>query len=308
MALGGNALQKQGEAPTAENERERVEQSAEHLVRLIEEGNQLVLTHGNGPQVGRIMLQNEMAASETPPMPMDVCGAMSQGMIGYNIQGALQNRMNLLDIDRQVVTLVTQVVVDRDDQAFHNPSKPVGVYYSQSEAERIIKERGYTIKKDSNRGWRRVVPSPLPKEIVELDVIKRLVAAGVIVVTAGGGGIPVIRENGYYRGVEAVIDKDYASARLADDLGAQTLMMLTEVEHVYLNFGEPGEERLTRVTSAQLKKYRDQGHFAPGSMLPKVNAALNFVSSGEGRKAIITSLQHAYQGFKDKTGTIIVDG
>ena len=300
IALGGNALQARGEAATSENQLRNVMATAEHIARIIGEGYEVIISHGNGPQVGRLMLQNEAGKSVTPPMPMDVCGAMTQGMIGYHIQQGLSQVLRENGIDKPVCTVVTQVEVDGADPAFRNPTKPVGAFYTEEEAMRIQAEKGCVMKKDANRGFRRVVPSPMAQKIIEIDTIKTLVDSGTVVVAAGGGGIPVCRKNGRCVGVEAVIDKDFASEVLAEQLDADILMILTEVENVCLNFGRPDEKALHEVTAAELDRYAAEGHFAPGSMLPKVQAVSRFVRSKAGRTAVITSLDNAVNGITDK--------
>lgn len=304
LALGGNALQRPGDETFTE-QLQMMKESSQYILNLVTDGCELVLTHGNGPQVGRIMLQNELSLSETPAMPMDVCGAMSQGMIGYGIQRVMREVLKGAGEEREVASLVTQVLVDRDDPAFKDPSKFVGKFYKEHEVEELQQERGYVIKKDSNRGFRRVVPSPEPKAIVELDVVKALLERGVIVITVGGGGIPVVEDGEGFDGVEAVIDKDLASCVLARDLEAHVLMILTDVDHIYVNYGREDERPLGQVEVEEIKRYRDEGEFPKGSMLPKVDAAIRFVESKEGRRAIITSLDRAVDAYRGKTGTII---
>ncbi|MEA4946021.1 MAG: carbamate kinase [Oscillospiraceae bacterium] len=305
IALGGNALQARGEAATSENELKNVLVTARHIAEIIDEGYQVIISHGNGPQVGRILLQNEAGKNITPPMPMDVCGAMTQGMIGYHIQQGLSQVLREKGIDKPVVTVVTQVEVSSEDPAFQNPSKPVGAFYTEEEARQIQQEKGYTMMKDANRGYRRVVPSPKPLKIIEIDTVRRLSDEGKVVVAAGGGGIPVCREAGKYVGIEAVIDKDFASEVLAEQLDADVLLILTEVENVCLNFGKANQQILSHVTTAELDKYAAEGHFAPGSMLPKVQAASKFVHSKPGRIAVITSLENAVNGINGVKGTIV---
>jgi len=305
IALGGNALQSRGEAATSENELRNVKITAEHIARIVKAGYQVVVTHGNGPQVGRVLLQNEAAKDITPPMPMDVCGAMTQGMIGYHIQQGLSQVLADSGVRKPVCTVITQVEVDKNDPAFQNPSKPVGAFYTQAEAEKIHAEKGYAMKKDADRGYRRVVPSPKPQQVVEIDTVKKLVDSGAIVVTVGGGGIPVCREGDKYVGLEAVIDKDFASEVVAEQLDADVLMILTEVDNVCLNYGKPDQKILRGVTADELDRYAAEGHFAPGSMLPKVQAVSKFVHSKPGRIAVITSLENAAGGISGTTGTIV---
>lgn len=308
IALGGNALQEAGKPATAQAQLEVVEKTSEYIADIVERGYEVIVAHGNGPQVGRIVIQNEVASAATPAMPFDVCGAMSQGMIGYHIQQGLSKVLRHRGINKNVVTVVTQVVVDKDDPKFKAPSKPIGPFYTEEEAKAIAAEKGYTMKEDAGRGWRRVVASPLPVEIVELDAVKTLNDAGFVVVTVGGGGIPVVRnEAGDLEGVAAVIDKDLASEKLARDMDADALVILTAVEKVSINFKKPDQKDLDRMSAAEAKQYIKEGHFAPGSMLPKIEAALNFVESKPGRIAIITSLDKAVDAIEGRAGTTITE-
>lgn len=308
IALGGNALQEAGKPATAQAQLEVVEKTSEYIADIVERGYEVIVAHGNGPQVGRIVIQNEVASASTPAMPFDVCGAMSQGMIGYHIQQGLSKVLRHRGINKNVVTIVTQVVVDKDDPKFKAPSKPIGPFYTEEEAKAIAAEKGYTMKEDAGRGWRRVVASPLPVEIVELDAVKTLNDAGFVVVTVGGGGIPVVRNDaGDLEGVAAVIDKDLASEKLARDMDADALVILTAVEKVSINFKKPEQKDLDRMSAAEAKQYIKEGHFAPGSMLPKIEAALNFVESKPGRIAIITSLDKAVDAIEGRAGTTITE-
>ena len=308
IALGGNALQEAGKPATAQAQLEVVEKTSEYIADIVERGYEVIVAHGNGPQVGRIVIQNEVASASTPAMPFDVCGAMSQGMIGYHIQQGLSKVLRHRGINKNVVTIVTQVVVDKDDPKFKAPSKPIGPFYTEEEAKAIAAEKGYTMKEDAGRGWRRVVASPLPVEIVELDAVKTLNDAGFVVVTVGGGGIPVVRnEAGDLEGVAAVIDKDLASEKLARDMDADALVILTAVEKVSINFKKPDQKDLDRMSAAEAKQYIKEGHFAPGSMLPKIEAALNLVESKPGRIAIITSLDKAVDAIEGRAGTTITE-
>ena len=308
IALGGNALQEAGKPATAQAQLEVVEKTSEYIADIVERGYEVIVAHGNGPQVGRIVIQNEVASASTPAMPFDVCGAMSQGMIGYHIQQGLSKVLRHRGINKNVVTIVTQVVVDKDDPKFKAPSKPIGPFYTEEEAKAIAAEKGYTMKEDAGRGWRRVVASPLPVEIVELDAVKTLNDAGFVVVTVGGGGIPVVRnEAGDLEGVAAVIDKDLASEKLARDMDADALVILTAVEKVSINFKKPDQKDLDRMSAAEAKQYIKEGHFAPGSMLPKIEAALNFVESKPGRIAIITSLDKAVDAIEGRAATTITE-
>lgn len=307
IALGGNALQEAGKPATAAAQLNVVEKTSEYIADIVKKGYNVTIAHGNGPQVGRIVLQNEASDNEsTPAMPFDVCGAMSQGMIGYHIQQGLSKVLRARGIDKKVVTVVTQVVVDKNDPKFKNPSKPIGPFYTEDQAKRIAADKGYIMKEDAGRGWRRVVASPMPEEIIELDAVKTLMKAGFIVVTVGGGGIPVVRNDaGELEGTAAVIDKDLASERLAEDIDADALVILTAVEKVSINFKKPDQKDLDVLSVADAKRYMAEGHFAPGSMLPKIEAALKFVESKPGRKAIITSLDKAVDALEGRAGTTL---
>lgn len=302
IALGGNAL---GNDP--ESQKEAVSKTAVSIVDLVEKGNQVIIAHGNGPQVGMINLALETAHNsevETPAMPFPECGAMSQGYIGFHLQNAIQNELRKRNVDKACATVVTQVVVDKDDNAFANPTKPIGSFYTKEEAE-TMSNKGYDFKEDAGRGYRRVVASPKPVDIVEKDSVNALISADNIVITVGGGGIPVIDENGQYVGVPAVIDKDFSSAKLAELVDADTLIILTAVEKVAIKFGQPDQEWLSNLTIEECKKYIADKEFAEGSMLPKVEAAMQFAESKKGRSALITSLEAAADGLAGKTGTRI---
>lgn len=306
IALGGNALQEAGKPATAQAQLEVVEKTSEYIADIIEAGYNVVLAHGNGPQVGRIVIQNEYASSQTPAMPFDVCGAMSQGMIGYHMQQGLSKVLRKRGNNTCVATVVTQVVVDKNDPKFLAPSKPIGPFYSEEEAKKLAAEKGYSMKEDAGRGWRRVVASPMPIEIIELDAVKCLVDNGFIAITVGGGGIPVIRdEAGDLVGTAAVIDKDLASEKLAEDLDCDVLVILTAVEQVCINYGKPDQKALSALGIDDARKYMAEGHFAPGSMLPKIEAAVKFVESRKGRKAIITSLDKAVEALAGNAGTTL---
>jgi len=305
VALGGNALQESGTPATAEAQLQVVRKTSEYLAEMSIRGYEMAVVHGNGPQVGRILLASETAANVTPAMPFDVCGAMSQGYIGYHIQQGLREALRKRGRNIPVTTVVTQVVVDKDDPGFKNPTKPIGPFYTEEEARKLQAEKGYSIKEDAGRGWRRVVASPMPKKIVELSAVKELWDT-TIVVTAGGGGIPVIeKEDGSLEGIAAVIDKDLAAERLAEDIGADILMILTEVEKVSINFKKPDQKDLATMTVAEAEQYIKEGHFAPGSMLPKVQAAMMFAKANPGKKAIITSLYKAVDALEGNAGTVI---
>ena len=305
IALGGNALENKDMPSTAESQLEVVKKTCEYIADIICSGYEVAILHGNGPQVGRILLASEAAKNVTPVMPFDVCGAMSQGYIGYHIQQSLKQALAKRNRILPVVSIITQVIVDKNDEAFQNPTKPIGPFYTEEEAKNIVREKGYIVKEDAGRGYRRVVPSPMPIRIVEIDTIKKLWDT-TISIACGGGGIPVIeREDGSLDGVAAVIDKDLAAERLAEDMDADILMILTEVEKVSINFNKPDQEDLSHLTVKEARRYIEEGHFAPGSMLPKVLASVNFASSSHGRKAIITSLYKASEALAEKSGTII---
>ena len=305
IALGGNALQRSGSEATAQAQLEVVRDTCTHIAELSARGYELAIVHGNGPQVGRIVLASETAGNVVPPMPFDVCGAMSQGYIGYHIQQALRYALAKRNRNIPVVTLLTQMVVEPADPAFSNPTKPIGPFYAQNEAQELELRRGWTMKEDAGRGWRRVVPSPLPRRIVEIGEVKKL-WKDTIVVTCGGGGVPVIENpDGTLQGVAAVIDKDYAAELLAEQVEADVLMILTEVEQVAIHWGKPNQQNLSRMSLSQAAEYVSQGHFAPGSMLPKVEAAMRFVSHNPDKEAIITSLDRAIDALEGHTGTHI---
>lgn len=304
IALGGNAL-----GNTLPEQMMAVKTTAKAIVDLIQEGCEVIVSHGNGPQVG--MINHAMAAlsredANQPNTPLSVCVAMSQAYIGYDLQNALREEMHNRDIfDIPVATMVTQVRVDPEDPAFKSPTKPIGHFMTKEQAEHAAKEYGYIVKEDAGRGWRRVVASPLPREIIEIGAIKTLVDSGQLVIACGGGGIPVIHQGNHLRGASAVIDKDFVSELLAEDLHADYLIILTAVENVAIRFGTPEEQALHDITPEEARTYIDQGHFAPGSMLPKVQAAVKFAESSPGRTALITLLQKAKEGILGKTGTRI---
>ena len=306
IALGGNALQSGKADPTAEQQLEVVKATCQHIAEISGMGYEIGVVHGNGPQVGRILLASETAKDVTPAMPFDVCGAMSQGYIGYHIQQALKQALKDRGRDVPVATVVSQVVVDKNDPGFQNPTKPIGPFYTEDEAKALVEEKGYTVKEDAGRGWRRVVASPIPQRIVEIDAVKTLWPT-TITISVGGGGIPVIeKEDGTLEGVAAVIDKDFAAELLAENVGADALMILTEVDKVSINFNKPEQQDLDKMTIAEAEKYIEEGHFAPGSMLPKVQAAIKFVKANPTKKAIITSLDKATSALEGKDGTVIV--
>ena len=305
IALGGNALQSGKGPATAEAQLEVVRKTCEHIAQISDMGYELAIVHGNGPQVGRILLASETAREVTPAMPFDVCGAMSQGYIGYHLQQGLKHALNLRNRDIPVVTVATQVIVEENDPAFDDPTKPIGPFYTESEARAIVKEKGYIMKEDSGRGWRRVVASPTPRKIVEIDAVRHLWDSS-IVITCGGGGIPVVEKpDGTIEGTEAVIDKDFAAELLAEQVDADVLMILTEVERVSLNFNTPEQRDLSALNLADAARYCEEGHFAAGSMLPKVQAAMKFVRANPSKHAVITSLDKAIEALNGESGTVI---
>ena len=303
IALGGNAL---GNSP--KEQLELVKETASTIVDLVEEGYDVVVGHGNGPQVGMVNLAFENSHNKTggtPEMPFPECGAMTQGYIGYHLQQSIGRELKRRGIDEPVATVITQVEVSKDDKAFQNPTKPIGSFYTKQEAERIAAETGYTFVEDAGRGYRRVVPSPIPVSIVELDVVETLVRKGTVVITVGGGGIPVVKSEGWYEGVAAVIDKDRASSRLALDLHADMLVILTAVDRVCLNYNKPDQCELAEMSVAEARKHIDEKQFAPGSMLPKVESCIAYVENTENGQALITSLHRAKEALRGETGTII---
>ena len=303
IALGGNAL-----GNTAAEQLLLVTETAKAIVDLIEAGNEVVVAHGNGPQVGMINLSLSTAAEAgiiKADMPFPECGAMSEGYIGYHLQNAIGNELAARGMHKDVATVVTQVLVSEDDPAFQKPTKPVGAFYDKETAERIAKEKGYTMVEDAGRGYRQIVPSPKPIDVIEKNTVKALVDNGTVVITVGGGGIPVVRRDGKLYGTPAVIDKDFASAKLAELLDADMLVILTAVEKVAINFGKPDQKGLDTLTPDEARKYIDEKQFAPGSMLPKVEAAVKFAESKPGRTSLITLLEKAKDGIEGKTGTAI---
>ncbi len=309
IALGGNALLRRGQRGTIDEQYENVKQTCRILADIVEAGYHIVVTHGNGPQVGATILRHDAGEKlyNIPSFPMDVCGAETQGFIGYIIQQALSSELSTRGIEKQVVTIVTRVVVDKEDPDFSNPSKPVGPFYSFEEVEEIKKiHPEYVFKEDKARGgWRRVVPSPDPKYIVEGPAIKSLVDAGYIVIASGGGGIPVIEEDGKFKGVEAVIDKDLAGERLATFLGAEKFVILTDVDAVYVDYGKQSQRKISKIRVEELKKLYDEGQFPPGSMGPKVKASIRFIEAG-GEEAIIGELSQLMEVIVGKAGTHVI--
>lgn len=313
VSLGGNALLRRGEAGTVEEQFAHTRACTAQISRMLDEGRRVVVTHGNGPIVGNIVIRNEAARNTVPPMPLYICDADSEGGIGFMIQQTLYNHLRRLDRVRDVATVITQVVVDPADPAFQNPIKPIGPWYTAEEAAALEAEKGWRLVRgdpggagEGGRSYRRVVPSPRPLRIVEVGVVRRLARQGVIVIAAGGGGVPVAEgPGGELRGVEAVVDKDLATAVLARELGAEAILTLTDVDRVYLDFGKPGQRGLGEVRLADLREYRAQGHFPPGSMGPKVDAAIEFLEAG-GREVVITSPELAVEAMEGRAGTRIV--
>ena len=302
VALGGNAL---GKSPA--EQLELVKNTASSLIGLISVGNEVVISHGNGPQVGQINLGMSYAAEhgQSAAFPFPECGAMSQGYIGYHLQQSLQNELRKRGMTKDMATIVTQIVVDPADTAFQNPTKPIGAFYTKEEADSIAEDKGYIFKEDAGRGWRQVVPSPTPKRIVELNSIKTLIEANELVIACGGGGVPVVETEEGLKGVPAVIDKDRSSALLADNVGADKLIILTAVDYVAINFNKPDQKNLENISVEEAKKYIDEGQFAAGSMLPKVQACMSFVEGHPEREAIITSLSGLDAALAGQLGTVI---
>ncbi len=306
IALGGNAIQNKGEKGTFEEQLNNVASTMGHVAKYVKSDNpQLVITHGNGPQVGNLMIQQSAAKNLLPEMPMYLCGAMTQGQIGYLIQQSLRNLFQRESIAREIATIITQVVVDKKSPGFKNPTKPVGPYYNEAEAKKIAKATGYTFKEDAGRGWRRVVPSPQPLKIIEIGTIKTLLETGTIVVASGGGGIPIVEESRQLSGIDAVIDKDRAAALLGDLINADILIILTAVEKVYLNYGKPNQKPIDAMDIRQAKDYFREGHFAEGSMKPKIEAVISFIEKNKKRNAIITHANTLTQALSGKNGTHI---
>ena len=304
VALGGNALQKNGEL-TAKIQEEVAKETVQKLIPLIKDGHELVIVHGNGPQVGNLILHEEAGNSpSTPAMPLHVSVGMTQGMIGYWIQKALKEELSKNGISKNATTIITQVEVSKNDQAFKNPTKPIGPFYSEEEAQKVATEKGYVVKEDSGRGWRRVVPSPKPIHILESDAIIDFMKTGAIVIAAGGGGIPVVSngENSF-EGVDAVIDKDFAAELLAEKINADTLLILTGVDNAMINYGKENQQALGVISTEEAEKYINENQFGAGSMLPKVQASLKFAKTGG--KAVITSLENAQDAISKNLGTVI---
>lgn len=308
VAIGGNSLVKDKHHQTVPDQFAATQETSVHIADMVQQGWNVVITHGNGPQVGFILLRSELASDVLHTVPLDSCGADTQGALGYMIQQLLDNELLKRGVEVPVATVVTQVVVDANDPAFDNPTKPIGPFYDEERARLYEREQGWVVVEDAGRGWRRVVPSPAPREIVELDAIRTLLRSGFVVIGVGGGGIPVVRDaEGNLRGVEAVIDKDYASSLLASGIDADLLLISTAVEKVYLNYGQANQRPLDHLTVAEAKEYLREGHFPPGSMGPKIEAAIQFLEGG-GQEALITSPENLLRAMKGETGTRITMG
>jgi carbamate kinase len=308
VAIGGNSLITDKDHKTVPDQYAATKETCKHIADMIQEGWNVVITSGNGPQVGFILRRSELSEHELHPVPLDYCGADTQGAIGYMIQRALYNEFHKRGMDRQAASLVTQVRVSKDDPAFDNPNKPIGSFMDEKEAKKRAQEAGWQVKEDSGRGWRRVVPSPIPKEIVELPAIKALLNDNIIVYAVGGGGIPVVADDsGNLEGIAAVIDKDRASSLLATDLNADVLLISTAVEKVYLNYGKENQQAIDKMDHIQAQRYIEEGHFSPGSMLPKIEACVQFIKNG-GEMAIITDPPNITKALRGETGTRIVAG
>ena len=308
IAIGGNAVHPEDIAGTSDEQKSVADQTAESLLPLAELDNELVITHGNGPVVGKIMMRQMLTMDRIPPMSMDICVAHSQGGIGYLLMQAIENALREKGNPRHVASLLTQVEVDRDDPAFKNPTKFVGPFFKEEQAKKIATELNWLMREDSGRGWRHVVPSPKPKHICDISLVEALLKRGTIVIAGGGGGIPVVRDaKGVRTGVPAVIDKDLTSAHMGNVLGIEELLILTAVPRVAVNFGKPNQKELAEVSLEEIKAYHKEGHFPPGSMGPKVDAAIRFIEGG-GKRAIISHLEHAMPAILGKTGTHIVAG
>jgi len=305
VAIGGNSLIKDKDHQTVADQFENTRETCTHIASMIEQGWNVVITHGNGPQVGFILLRSELASNVLHTVPLDSCGADTQGAIGYMIQQCLYNEFKRRGIKKQAITVVTQVLVDKNDPAFKKPTKPIGPFYDEGKAKRYRDERGWEIVEDVGRGWRRVVPSPKPLRVIEQGAIKALIDQGFVVIAVGGGGIPVIEESGELKGREAVIDKDHASALLAVSIKADLFLISTAIEKVALNFDKPNQKFLGRMTLAEARKYYGEGHFPPGSMGPKIQAIIDYLEKG-GKEALITNPENIERALRGETGTRIV--
>lgn len=304
IALGGNAILQPHQEATYENQLENVRSSSEIIADIVQKGYEVVITHGNGPQVGLILQQNEEAKEVVPPFPLDVCNAKSQGLIGYMLDQCLKNELRKRGLTQQVVSVLTQTQVSQEDEAFRHPTKPIGTFYSEEEAKQMIQKKGWNMREDAGRGWRRVVPSPQPQSILESETIMKLVESGAIVIASGGGGIPVVQQaDGTIKGVEAVIDKDRSGRKLAQEANADIFMMVTDVKNVYIHYGTPEQQALGQISTEEAKRYIREGHFSTGSMGPKMEAAVSFAE--QGKHAIICSLAEAALALNGTAGTHI---
>lgn len=307
VALGGNAILRYKDKGTAEEQLRNVRRTAATLVDMVKEGRMIAVTHGNGPQVGDIILKNELAKGRLPMMPVDICGAESQGMIGYMLQQSLRNELEDNDMDIPVATVITQTVVDPNDPSFERPEKPIGPYYTKEEAEQIVAEKGWSMMEEPGRGHRRVLPSPRPLDIIESDIIRKMFDGGTIVIAGGGGGVPVVRDiDGRLKGIEAVVDKDHTAELLATCLGVDTLLILTDVDNAYVDHEGPGRRPIGKIGTREARKLLSEGHFGKGSMRPKVEAAIDFVEAG-GKLCIITSPERARDALRGEAGTIVLN-
>jgi len=308
VSLGGNAILQHAQRGTADEQEKNVRNTAKHLVKLLKQGEKIAVTHGNGPQVGNILLQNDLSKDTLPPMPLDICGAESQGMIGYMLERALRSEMDVAGLSLPVSTLVTQTLVDAADPAFRNPTKPVGPFYTEKQATDLERSKGWKMVSDSGRGYRRVVPSPTPIDILEKETIVRLFNTGTVVISGGGGGVPVTRgQDGQIRGVEAVLDKDRTAALLGKILSVDTLLILTDVDKVFTNYGKPDQQGLDRITLNECKSLLAEGQFPSGSMGPKIESAISFLSHTSGKRVVIARLEKAEEALKGTAGSMIVN-
>jgi len=306
IAFGGNAILPNGQRGLQKEQMKNSEKAAKMMMEIVAKGYELIVVHGNGPQVGNILIQMEEASNKIPPFTLEVCDAMTEGSMGYMLEKALINELRKNSIDKDVVTILTQVIVDKEDPAFQNPTKPIGPFYTQYRAQQLMKEKKWTMIEDAGRGWRKVVPSPRPIDVVAKRVISDLVRSGRIVIAAGGGGIPVIiNSKGLIEGVEAVIDKDYASALLASEVGVDLFIILTGVDKVYLNYGKENQKEIKVMTVKEAKKYLDEGQFPPGSMGPKIKAAIQYIEAG-GKEVLITSASKLKAALAKRAGTRII--
>lgn len=308
IAFGGNAILPENQKGLQEEQMRNAQKAAELMVQIIKKGYELIVVHGNGPQVGNLLIQMEEASNKIPPFTLDVCDAMTEGSMGFMLEKAIINELRKNSIDKEVATIITQVVVDKDDPAFRHPTKPVGPFYPKFRAQQLARQKKWTMVEDAGRGYRKVVPSPRPIDIVPKWIIRDLVRSGRVVIAAGGGGIPVIlNSRGLYEGVEAVIDKDYAASLLAREVGADLFIILTGISRVYYNFGKPDQKPLPLITVEEAKKYLAEGQFPPGSMGPKIRAAIEYIEAG-GREVLITSASHLKAALLNRSGTRIVAG